>query len=388
MLARSMRPPGRARLTALGAALVLAVGSALLGTTSPAYAAAPTLNQPTAPPAYTWVDLTGTADPGATVVLWETAYAFTDAWELSRQWFPEDIISAEADSSGQFLLRRRLDSGFKFRVEVDGVMSNTVDVGIVASPSVQLTVSGNDVSVTVLANPNEPFIPAAVQRLTGTEWVTVAEGNVSETTGTYSTVLTGQPGGVQYYRAALGPSPANLVLIGYSDAVEVTLDGPVVPTPTTPTPTPTTPTPTTPTPTTPTTPKPTTPAPVVVQRGDVQFTLVQYNSPGTDTRSTKSLNGEYWRLTNKTKRTVHLKNWTVKDKAGNTYRFPTLTLLGGRSVTVATGKGTIGKPAGWRYWGRTGHLLNNTGDALYLRTASGKLIDGCTWANGKGRTSC
>jgi hypothetical protein len=125
-----------------------------------------------------------------------------------------------------------------------------------------------------------------------------------------------------------------------------------------------------------------------VKRGEVQFSLVQYNPPGRDTKTNKSLNSEYWRITNKTKRTIHLKNWTVKDRAGNTYRFPTLTLLGGRSVTVATGKGTIGKPAGWRYWGRTGHLLNNTGDAVYLRSGSGTLIDGCSWGNGKGRTSC
>jgi hypothetical protein len=33
-------------------------------------------------------------------------------------------------------------------------------------------------------------------------------------------------------------------------------------------------------------------------------------------------------------------------------------------------------------------VLNNTGDGLYLRTGSGKLIDSCGWTAGKGRTGC
>ena len=57
-------------------------------------------------------------------------------------------------------------------------------------------------------------------------------------------------------------------------------------------------------------------------------------------------------------------------------------------MTIATGKGTNGKPAAWRYWGRTGHVLNNTGDGLYLRTGSGKTIDTCGWTDGSGRTGC
>jgi hypothetical protein len=389
MHARSTRPSGRARLAAFTAAAALAVGTALLGTTSAAYAAAPKLNQAAAVPAYTWVELTGTADPGVPVVLWETAYAFGDAWELSQQWFEQDIVSTNASSSGQFTLRRRLDSGFRFRVVAGGVQSNIVDVGIIASPSVQVTATGNQVSVTVEANPNEPFIPAAVQRWSGTAWQTVAQGNVGNT-GTYSVVLADQPGGTHYYRAALGPSPANLVLVGHSDAVQVTLagSGGTTPPPTTPAPGPTTPAPPNPTTPKPTTPKPTTPVVTGPKAGDVKFTLVQYDPPGRDTTSTKSLNSEYWRITNTTKKTVDMKYWTVKDRAGNTYKFPAFTLLAGRSVTIATGKGTTGKPVAWRYWGRTSHLLNNTGDALYLRTGSGKLIDGCNWGNGSGRTAC
>jgi hypothetical protein len=122
--------------------------------------------------------------------------------------------------------------------------------------------------------------------------------------------------------------------------------------------------------------------------GDVQFSLVQYNSPGRDTTSNKSLNGEYWRITNKTRATINLKFWTVKDRAGNTYRFPSYTLAAGRYVLIATGKGTNNRPSFWRYWGRKGHVLNNTGDALYLRSSTGKLIDSCSWGNGSGRTAC
>jgi hypothetical protein len=79
----------------------------------------------------------------------------------------------------------------------------------------------------------------------------------------------------------------------------------------------------------------------------------------------------------------------VEDRAGNTYRFSSDFHLGAKKyVYVLTGKGTDGKPAGHRYWGRTGYIWNNSGDAAYLRTGSNKLIDSCSWGDGSGLTSC
>jgi hypothetical protein len=381
MHARSTRPSGRARFAAFAASAVLALGTALLGTASPAQAAAPKLNQPTPPTGWSWVTLTGTADAGATVQLWEAAYQFRDDMYVATAFFPEDIVSTTATASGQFTLRRRMDSGFRFKVQVDGVFSNSVDVPNVAHPALQVSTAGSSVTVDVVSEPGQPGLPVAVQRQNGSSWTTLVQGSTGEN-GVYSTVLTNQPAGTQHYRAQVGPDPVNLVALGTSVVVAVPVGGsgtPTTPPTTRPTPAPTTPTPT---------PKPTTPAPAAPKAGDVRFSLVQYNPAGKDTASTKSLNAEYWRITNMTKKTVNLKFWYVKDRAGNTYRFPSFSLTAGRSVTVATGKGTNGKPAGWRYWGRTGHLLNNTGDALYLRTGSGKLIDGCNWGNGSGRTAC
>jgi hypothetical protein len=116
---------------------------------------------------------------------------------------------------------------------------------------------------------------------------------------------------------------------------------------------------------------------------------VQYNPPGTDGANNAGYNREYFQITNYTTKTINLKYWTVKDRAGNTYRFSTaFHLAAGRSVTVATGKGTNGKPANHRYWSRSGYIWNNSGDAAYLRTGSNKLIDSCSWGNGSGLTSC
>ncbi len=123
--------------------------------------------------------------------------------------------------------------------------------------------------------------------------------------------------------------------------------------------------------------------------GDVRFSLVQYNPPGTDRANNAGYNQEYVRITNYTTKTINLKYWTVKDRAGNTYRFGTdFYLRGLKNVYVLTGKGTDGKPSSYRYWGRTGYIWNNTGDAAYLRTGSNKLIDSCSWGKGSGRTSC
>jgi hypothetical protein len=122
--------------------------------------------------------------------------------------------------------------------------------------------------------------------------------------------------------------------------------------------------------------------------GAIQFRRIQYDSPGTDTGSNTSLNAEYFQLKNVTTRTFNLYGWTVRDAAGNTYRFgSTFYLRPGYTVTVRTGKGT--NTSTTRYWGRSWYVWNNTGDKAYLRTPSGLLVDYCAWTSvGAGYKYC
>ena len=71
----------------------------------------------------------------------------------------------------------------------------------------------------------------------------------------------------------------------------------------------------------------------------VKISYAKYDSPGSDTGSNLSLNGEYIVIKNTTSTNRSLTGWTLRDKTGYTYRFPTFTLRAGATVTVHTGKG-------------------------------------------------
>ena len=83
---------------------------------------------------------------------------------------------------------------------------------------------------------------------------------------------------------------------------------------------------------------------------------------------------------------VTLAGWTVKDKHGFTFVFPSgYTLAAGQSTTIHTGKGTNT----WNhlYWKQGSYVWNNTGDTAYLRSPGGTLKDSCVWdGSGSGRT--
>jgi hypothetical protein len=443
MQTRSARPSGRKRVAGLAAAVALGLGTALFGA-SPAMAAAPTLDpNPTPPVGWEWVTLTGTADPGADVVLYEQAYYFyRQGPSLTRAtpYFPEDIVTARADGSGRYTLRRRLDSGFAFQVQAGSTRSNIITVPIVAKPSVSFAAEGNGVvDVHVLSEPNQGFLPVAIERRNGSAWEIISSG-FADGDGVYRTKLTGQPAGVWEYRAAIGPEPENMVALGFSVVVGIDAGGTGTPPPPTttrpPTTAPTTTPPTTTPPTTvpptttpattqpttvpptttrpttvpPTTTRPTTvpptttkPAPVPTTKppapkpkppvftgpkaGDVKFTYAYYNAKGSDTRKNSSLNREYVRITNKTKKTINLKYWTIRDRAGNTYKFSgNVYLKPGKHIYLRTGKGK--NTSTTRYWGRKSHVWNNGGDTAYLKSSTNRTIDTCKWGKGKGRTSC
>jgi len=361
------------------------------------------------------ITITGTAAPNATVRLREAAYIYRDDMDYATYWdmrneFNEDMPpTVQADSRGAYRIRRVVDSGFVFSVETADGESRIAEVPMQAIPEVESVTSTTAGSVTfrVMGNPGEPGLKVEIQRRSGSTWTTVGAGEIGEDkwwTGT----ITGQPSGPQTYRVYLGGSPSNLVRPGYSkndytidagSGGDVTLtpgDHPLpdgtdttpdtsAPSPGTPAPTPT---PTKPSPP-PVKPSPTVPAAAQPTAGSVQFTRINYDAPGKDRRTRKSMNGEWFRLTNKTSCTINLKGWTVRDAGGHVYRFAADAYLGaGRSVHIHSGSGTNGSPTLHRYWHARSHVWNNGGDTATLRSNTNKTIDTCRWTKDHNATSC
>jgi hypothetical protein len=79
----------------------------------------------------------------------------------------------------------------------------------------------------------------------------------------------------------------------------------------------------------------------------VRFSKIQYESPGVDTGSNSSLNGEY--------------------------------------VTIHTGKGTNTRTD--LYWGRSGYVWGDDSDTAYLYKAAGALADRCHYVSTTQQTS-
>jgi len=119
----------------------------------------------------------------------------------------------------------------------------------------------------------------------------------------------------------------------------------------------------------------------------VQVAKIQYDSPGTDTRSNSSLNAEYVTIKNVSSSNRSLTGWTVRDAQSHVYKFGTFTLKAGKSVRLHTGKGT--NTSTDRYWGSTAYIWNNTGDKATLKNRAATPIDTCSWTrNGAGYTYC
>jgi hypothetical protein len=127
---------------------------------------------------------------------------------------------------------------------------------------------------------------------------------------------------------------------------------------------------------------------------DVQFSVIYYDSPGKDTRSNASLVAEYVRLTNRSAFPVNLAKWTLADKAGHKFTFPSHAVGAHRTVYIRTGHGTNGRtPAGKAdsaqlYWNSGNYIWNNDGDTATLKSGSGRVYDSCSWKTGHVSTTC
>ncbi|MBL1101112.1 lamin tail domain-containing protein [Streptomyces coffeae] len=104
---------------------------------------------------------------------------------------------------------------------------------------------------------------------------------------------------------------------------------------------------------------------------------VQYNSPGSDDYSRRSLAAEWVTITNTGRQRVDLSGWTLADTARHVYRFEDLTLRGYESVRVRTGSGLDTERD--VYQGSRTYIWNNDGDTAILRNDRGRFMDAKSW---------
>ncbi|MET7889179.1 lamin tail domain-containing protein [Streptomyces avermitilis] len=109
----------------------------------------------------------------------------------------------------------------------------------------------------------------------------------------------------------------------------------------------------------------------------VGISAVQYDSPGRDDRSNRSLNKEWVELTNTTRQAVNLDGWTLKDESGHTYTFDHYRLAGRASVRVHTGEGNDTRTD--LFQDRRAYVWNNDHDTATLRNDHGRYVDDSSW---------
>ncbi|GGQ97865.1 lamin tail domain-containing protein [Streptomyces asoensis] len=117
-------------------------------------------------------------------------------------------------------------------------------------------------------------------------------------------------------------------------------------------------------------------------RAKVEISAVQYDSPGRDDRSNRSLNKEWVELTNTTRNAVNLDGWTLEDESGKTYTFGDYRLAGRATVRIHTGVGRDTRTD--LYQDRRAYVWNNDRDTATLRNDRGRFIDDESWGHRRG----
>ncbi len=116
------------------------------------------------------------------------------------------------------------------------------------------------------------------------------------------------------------------------------------------------------------------------QRPAVVLGAIQYDSPGPDTGSVRSLDDEWVTVTNTDRHAVNLSGWTLTGADHHrTYRFHHLSLAGRASVRVHTG---FGRDTGRDVFqdSRT-YLWSNVADTATLRDERGHTVDSKSWGH-------
>ncbi|MER5662712.1 lamin tail domain-containing protein [Streptomyces mirabilis] len=115
------------------------------------------------------------------------------------------------------------------------------------------------------------------------------------------------------------------------------------------------------------------------QRPKVEISAVQYDSPGRDDRSNRSLNKEWVEATNNTRNAVNLDGWTLEDESGHTYNFDHYRLAGRATVRIHTGEGRDTRTD--LYQDRRQYVWNNDHDTATLCNDNGRLVDEESWGH-------
>jgi hypothetical protein len=115
------------------------------------------------------------------------------------------------------------------------------------------------------------------------------------------------------------------------------------------------------------------------ERSKVQISAVQYDSPGRDDRSNRSLNREWVEITNTGRRAVNLDGWTLKDEDGHKFTFHHYRLDGRSTVRVHTGEGRDTRTD--LFQDRRNYVWDNRSDTATLRNDHGRFIDDASWGH-------
>ncbi|WP_329353424.1 lamin tail domain-containing protein [Streptomyces sp. NBC_01261] len=114
-------------------------------------------------------------------------------------------------------------------------------------------------------------------------------------------------------------------------------------------------------------------------RANVEISRVQYDSPGPEDRSNRSLNNEWVEITNHTRSAVNLDGWKLSNKDGQTYTFHHYRLDGHATVRVHTG---VGRDTNRDlYQDRHNYTWDNHSDTATLRNDHRRLVDDESWGN-------
>ncbi|WP_234390080.1 lamin tail domain-containing protein [Streptomyces sp. MMG1533] len=112
-------------------------------------------------------------------------------------------------------------------------------------------------------------------------------------------------------------------------------------------------------------------------RTRVEISSVQYDSPGRDNSSNRSLNNEWVELTNTTRDSVNLDGWTLGDEDGRTYTFDHYRLAARATVRIHTGEGRDTRTD--LFQDRRDHVWDNYSGTATLRNDRGRFIDEASW---------
>jgi Lamin Tail Domain len=120
--------------------------------------------------------------------------------------------------------------------------------------------------------------------------------------------------------------------------------------------------------------------------GTVHIAEIAVDPPGADNGSNPSLNKEAVVIVNDGTDWVTMTGWTLQDRDGHVFRFPTFTLWAEGRVTIHNGRGRDN--AKNLYWDSDGYVWDNDGDGATLRRGSGSLIDHCAYSGSGSVATC